>query len=633
MLSILGNLFLLIACVLTSTYIFTALSSISPRILNITTFLCVTFALSILLYCHITDDFSLYNVYYNSHATKPLLYKIFGIWGNMEGSMLLWCWILSLYLLLLEFFLSNDGLKKNSLIVQNLICFGFLSFTLFSLDPFAQVQPVASDGLGFNPILQDIGLAIHPPILYLGYLGFSSVFSLSIAGLIAKIEGNKWANIVRPWILISWSFLTLGIGLGSWWAYRELGWGGFWFWDPVENVSLMPWLIATALLHLILIVKKFNLLRNFAILLSIMTFISSIMGTFLVRSGILISVHAFANNFTQSLCILALFCLITASSLMTFILFASKVKENNCQFPFISRFTSILLNNLLFITAFAVVCIGTLYPIILEYLTGTVISVGAPYYNSLFNSVALGILLLTIIGPYLSWNGGKMISIFSKYKFSFFLALLTVLFTFQKGLMTTAAITLAVALFVSILESYGKRIKLFSLPFLESMALAKNVSKTYYAMMISHIGIAVLVLGIAIAANWQEENESYMRIGESISINKYRINLVNAEFIKGKNFSAVKGSFIIQNLSNKLLTPENRFYSIEKQKKIKSDIYHHPLFDIYITIGDIDKDKGIATRVYYRPGVAAIWLGCIVIALGAVISVFGVLTKSKNSKL
>ncbi|WP_339045698.1 heme lyase CcmF/NrfE family subunit [Candidatus Mesenet endosymbiont of Agriotes lineatus] len=628
--SILGNLFLLIACVLTSTYIFTPFFSIPSRALNAITFLCVTFALSILLYCHITDNFSLYNVYYNSHTTKPLLYKISGIWGNMEGSMLLWCWVLTLYLLLLELSLNNNQSKKISLIVQNLICFGFLSFTLFSLDPFAQIQPTASNGLGFNPILQDIGLVIHPPILYLGYLGFSAVFSLSIAGLIAKVEGNKWANIVRPWILISWSFLTLGIGLGSWWAYRELGWGGFWFWDPVENVSLMPWLIATALLHLILIVKKFNLLRNFAILLSIMTFISSTMGTFLVRSGILISVHAFANNPKQGLCILALSYLIVTSSLITFILFANKVKKSSHQFPFISRFTSILLNNLLFITAFTVVCIGTLYPIILEYLTDEVISVGAPYYNLLFNSIALGVLILTIIGPYLSWNGSKLISIFSKYKFSFFLALLTIPFIFKKGVMATTAITLAVALFVSILESYSKRTKLFSLPLLESIALAKGISKTYYAMMISHIGVAVLVLGVATAANWQEENESYMRIGESISINKYKISLINAEFIKDKNFSAVKGSFVIQNLSNKLLTPENRFYPIEKQKKIKSDIYHHPLFDIHVTIGDIDKDKGIATRVYYRPGVIAIWLGCIAIALGAAVSVFGILTKSKN---
>lgn len=631
MFSILGNLFLLIACALTSTYIFTPLFSISSRKLNTITFLCVTFALSILLYCHITDDFSLYNVYYNSHTTKPLLYKIFGIWGNMEGSMLLWCWVLALYLLLLEFFLNNnDELKKNSLIVQNLVCFGFLSFTLFSLDPFAQIQPIASDGLGFNPILQDIGLTIHPPILYLGYLGFSSVFSLSIAGLIAKVEGNKWADTVRPWVLISWSFLTLGIGLGSWWAYRELGWGGFWFWDPVENVSLMPWLIATALLHLILIVKKFNLLRNFAILLSIMTFISSVTGTFLVRSGILISVHAFASNPKQGVYILALFCLIVISSLVIFVLFASKVKENSCQFPFISRFTAILLNNVLFITAFAVVCIGTLYPIILEYLTGAVISVGAPYYNSLFNSIALGILLLTIIGPYLSWNGGKLILIFSKYRFSFFLALLTIPFIFKKGLIATAAITLAVTLFVSILESYSRRIKLFSLPILESITLAKSVSKIYYAMMISHIGVAILVLGITVAANWQEENEGYMKVGDSISINKFKVNLTNAEFKKDKNFSAVKGSFIIQNLSNKPLTPENRFYSIEKQQKIKSNIYHHPLFDIYITIGDIDKDKGIATRIYYRPGVMAVWLGCIAIALGSITSVFGILTRPKN---
>ncbi len=537
--------------------------------------------------------------------------------------MLLWCWILALYLLLLELFLDNDNkLKKISLSVQNLICFCFLSFTLFSLDPFAQMQSIASEGLGFNPILQDIGLAIHPPILYLGYLGFSTVFSLAIAALIAKMEGNKWASITGPWILTSWFFLTLGIGLGSWWAYRELGWGGFWFWDPVESISLMPWLIATALLHLILIVKKFNLLRNFAILLSIMTFILSVMGTFLVRSGVLISVHAFASNPKQGLYILTLLGLIITSSLVTFILFAHKVEENECKFPFISRFTAILLNNLLFITAFAVVCIGTLYPIILEYLSGEVISVGAPYYNLLFNCIALVVLLLTIIGPYLAWNGGRLILIFSRYKFSFLFALLTVPFTLAKGFITTAAIVLAIALFISILESYSKRIKLFSLPFLESVALAKGVSKTYYAMMISHIGVAILVLGIALATSWQEENEGYMKVGDSININRFKINLINAKFIKDKNFNAIKGTFLIKDSDNKILKPENRFYIVEGQKKIKSDIYHHLLFDIYITIGDIDKDRGIATRVYYRPGMMAIWLGCFITAIGAMISVW-----------
>ncbi|MFV0989478.1 cytochrome c biogenesis protein CcsA, partial [Wolbachia endosymbiont of Nasonia giraulti] len=355
----LGNILLLLACLLSLTYLFLPLSSC--RFITTAIFFCVSTSMAILIYCHITNDFSLENVYYHSHTTKPLIYKICGVWGNKEGSMLLWTLVLTMYLLLMDIYIpsvipvldyldpdnlianeyikwqynknwipvSSTGmtpertngskLKKISLITQGLICFCFLLFTLLESSPFTKMPGIETDGLGFNPILQDIGLAIHPPILYLGYLGFSVPFSLSIAGLIAKVEGNVWAKIVRPWVLISWSLLTLGISLGSWWAYRELGWGGFWFWDPVENVSLMPWLIAVALTHLLLVVRNFNVLKNFAILLTLTTFILSVTGTFLVRSGILTSVHTFADDPRYGLYILALLGVITVSSLVIFV--------------------------------------------------------------------------------------------------------------------------------------------------------------------------------------------------------------------------------------------------------------------------------------------------------------------------
>ncbi|MFP3015061.1 MAG: heme lyase CcmF/NrfE family subunit [Wolbachia sp.] len=605
--------------------------------------------MAILIYCHITNDFSLENVFYHSHTTKPLIYKICGVWGNKEGSMLLWTLVLTFYLFLMGIFTDNDSkLKKVSLITQGLICFCFLLFTLLESSPFTKMPSVEKDGLGFNPILQDIGLAIHPPILYLGYLGFSVPFSLSIAGLIANTEGNVWAKIVRPWVLISWSLLTLGISLGSWWAYRELGWGGFWFWDPVENVSLMPWLIAVALTHLLLVVRNFNTLRNFAILLTLTTFILSVTGTFLVRSGILTSVHTFADDPRYGLYILALLGIITASSLVIFVVFTRKNHTSAMSFQcltlesrkksatqvtegrrFFSRLTMMLMNNLLFITAFFIVFVGTLYPTVLGYLTGELISVGAPYYNSLFNPIALAILVLTIIGQYCRWQGNSLLPIFREYRFSFCSAAAILPFIFHMELIIVLSITISIALLIFVLEAYSKRIRLFKS---ESILLARRVSKSYYAMMLAHAGVAILVLGIAYSVGWQEKKENYLKIGDSITVNKFKVTLQNIELIKEKNFHAVRGTMDIRNLlNNKILgevTPEYRFYLAEGQKNVESSIYHNLLSDIYVVIGEIDKSKSkIAAKVHYKPGMSIIWLGSFLIAFGSLLAAFPLLRR------
>jgi len=602
--------------------------------------------MAILIYCHITNDFSLENVYYHSHTTKPLIYKICGVWGNKEGSMLLWTLVLTFYLFLMGIFTDNDSkLKKISLITHGLICFCFLLFTLLESNPFTKMPGIETDGLGFNPILQDIGLAIHPPILYLGYLGFSVPFSLSIAGLIANTEGNVWAKIVRPWVLISWSLLTLGISLGSWWAYRELGWGGFWFWDPVENVSLMPWLIAVALTHLLLVVRNFNTLRNFAILLTLTTFILSVTGTFLVRSGILTSVHTFADDPRYGLYILALLGVITVSSLVIFVVFTRKnhtsfqystlesEKKSATQVTegrrFFSRLTMMLMNNLLFITAFFIVFVGTLYPTVLEYLTGELISVGAPYYNSLLNPIALTILVLTIIGQYCRWQGNSLLPIFHEYRFSFCSAAAILPFIFHMELIIVLSITISIALLIFVLEAYSKRIRLFKS---ESILLARRVSKSYYAMMLAHAGVAILVLGIAYSVGWQEKKENYLKIGDSITVNKFKVTLQNIELIKEKNFHAVRGTMDIRNLlNNKILgevTPEYRFYLAEGQKNVESSIYHNLLSDIYVVIGEIDKSKSkIAAKVHYKPGMSIIWLGSFLIAFGSLLAAFPLLRR------
>jgi len=639
-----GNILLLVACLLSLTYLFLPLSSC--RFITTAIFFCVSASMAILIYCHITNDFSLENVYYHSHTTKPLIYKICGVWGNKEGSMLLWTLVLTFYLFLMGIFIDNDSkLKKISLITHGLICFCFLLFTLLESNPFTKMPGIETDGLGFNPILQDIGLAIHPPILYLGYLGFSVPFSLSIAGLIANTEGNVWAKIVRPWVLISWSLLTLGISLGSWWAYRELGWGGFWFWDPVENVSLMPWLIAVALTHLLLVVRNFNTLRNFAILLTLTTFILSVTGTFLVRSGILTSVHTFADDSRYGLYTLALLGVITVSSLVIFVVFTRKnhtsfqystlgsEKKSATQVTegrrFFSRLTMMLMNNLLFITAFFIVFVGTLYPTVLEYLTGELISVGAPYYNSLLNPIALTILVLTIIGQYCRWQGNSLLPIFHEYRFSFCSAAAILPFIFHMELIIVLSITISIALLIFVLEAYSKKIRLFKS---ESILLARRVSKSYYAMMLAHAGVAILVLGIAYSVGWQEKKENYLKIGDSITVNKFKVTLQNIELIKEKNFHAVRGTMDIRNLlNNKILgevTPEYRFYLAEGQKNVESSIYHNLLSDIYVVIGEIDKSKSkIAAKVHYKPGMSIIWLGSFLIAFGSLLAAFPLLRR------
>lgn len=675
-----GNISLLIACLLSLTYLFLPLSSY--RFVSSAIFFFVSASMAILIYCHIKNDFSLENVYYHSHTTKPLIYKICGVWGNKEGSMLLWTLVLVMYLLLMDIYIpsvipvprhwnlianeyiklqcnknwipvletgmtpertNGSKLKKISLITHGLICFCFLLFTLLESNPFTKMPGIETDGLGFNPILQDIGLAIHPPILYLGYLGFSVPFSLSIAGLIANTEGNVWAKIVRPWVLISWSLLTFGISLGSWWAYRELGWGGFWFWDPVENVSLMPWLIAVALTHLLLVVRNFNTLRNFAILLTLTTFILSVTGTFLVRSGILTSVHTFADDSRYGLYILALLGVITVSSLVIFVVFTRKnhtsfqysilesEKKSATQVTegrrFFSRLTMMLMNNLLFITAFFIVFVGTLYPTVLEYLTGELISVGAPYYNSLLNPIALTILVLTIIGQYCRWQGNSLLPIFREYRFSFCSAAAILPFIFHMELMIVLSITISIALLIFVLEAYSKRICLFKVEFSKSILLARRVSSSYYAMMIAHAGVAILVLGIACSVGWQEKKENYLGIGDSITVNKFKVTLRNIEFIKEKNFHAVRGTMDIRNLLNSKVigdvTPEYRFYLAEGQKNVESSIYHNLFSDIYVVIGEIDKNKSkIAAKVHYKPGMSIIWLGSFLIAFGSLLAAF-----------
>ncbi|QGR02176.1 heme lyase CcmF/NrfE family subunit [Ehrlichia ruminantium] len=622
---------ILIACLLSIAYPF--VSFVSSRYLKVLTavvFISTSYAMGLLLYIHITDDFSFYNVYYNSHTTKPLLYKISGIWGNHEGSILLWIWIISLYNLLLEMILDRGDLKKVAISIQHMINFGFLLFAMLVSNPFVKIPGVEHEGLGFNPMLQDIGLMVHPPILYLGYVGFSVVFSLAIAGTVVRTDNVKWAVVINRWALVAWSFLTLGIGLGSWWAYRELGWGGFWFWDPVENASLMPWLLGTALIHLLPLVKKFSICYNFATLLSISTFTMSLIGTFLVRSGVLISVHAFANDPERGMYLLMLISIIISSGILSFIFFWRKIQVKQYNFFLISKVTMLLFNNVLFLTAFAIVFVGTIYPIILEFITGDVIAIGAPYYNSLFNYLIFCTLLLMVIVLGLDWHNNKVIV--ENFKFSGLITLLVLPFILNNNFFIIIIILLSVLLCLSVLEEYCNRIKLFLMPLYGTLKLAKSCSVKYYSMMLAHIGVAVFVLGIVCSSVWGEAYELYMKQNSSINVKDFRIVLSKLDLIYKENYNAIRGKFSIfkSNIMIGNVFPENRFYLVEGVRNTESAILRYWLSDIYVVIGDIDKTRGIAVKIYYKPFLNLIWIGFLLIACGGIVGLFSY--SNRNNK-
>ncbi|WP_044195557.1 heme lyase CcmF/NrfE family subunit [Ehrlichia japonica] len=614
---------LLMACIFSIVYpLIVNISFCWSKVLTVLIFVLTSAAVGLLLYIHIIDDFSFCNVYYNSHTTKPLLYKIFGIWGNYEGSILLWVWVISLYSFLLEIFLDEDDFKRVSVSIQHMINFGFLLFTLLVANPFMKMSTIEYEGLGFNPILQDMGLMVHPPILYLGYVGFSVVFSLAMAGVITQKDSVRWAVVINRWTLTAWSFLTLGIGLGSWWAYRELGWGGFWFWDPVENASLMPWLLGTALIHLLPLVKKFNIFYNSAILLSICSFVMSLIGTFLVRSGVLISVHAFTNDPENGFYILVLIGIIISSGIMSFICFIKKSQEKKYNFLFLSKVTMLLFNNVLLLTAFTIVFIGTIYPIILEFITGDVIAIGAPYYNSLFSYLIFCTLLLMIISLGLDKERNKIL--IENFKFSGFITLLIFPFIMDNNFFIILILLLSVLLFLSVLEAYCRKVKIFIVPFCNTVKLAKSCSKKYYAMLIAHIGVAVFMFGVIGSTVWGETYELYMKENSSINVKDFQVILSRLSFIKNENYNAIRGRFLIVKSGEILgkIFPENRFYIVEGVRNTESAIYRHWLSDIYVVIGDIDKARGIAVKVYYKPCVNLIWMGFLLIAFGGIIGLF-----------
>ena len=566
----------------------------------------------LLMYSHVVSDFSVLNVFQNSHTTKPLLYKVSGTWGNHEGSMLLWILVLTIF----NYFIFKLYNEKNSIFIsktletQAFITAGFILFTVLTSNPFEIISPTQADGLGFNPILQDPALAIHPPLLYIGYVGFSAAFSISIATL--ALENNEkipWHSYMKPFVVAAWTFLTIGIALGALWAYYELGWGGWWFWDPVENASFMPWLLGTALLHSLITVEKKKSLQSWVLLLSILAFLLSVVGTFLVRSGILTSVHTFALDPSRGIYILAFTAILGGYSLILFGL-KSKKYLNNSYFSFFSKEGSILINNILMVVVCSSVFLGTIYPLLVEAFTNNKISVGEPYYNSTVVPIMIPAILIMGIGPILSWGKGDKSKTFKKIFPSVLLTAIITLFIFlfyqSYSLIGIVGIVLAFWIISNnIIILFQKR---------------ENLSN---GMIVAHLGIGLLILGITGSSVWQEEKIIQMKVNNETNIKEYNIIFKEINEIKGPNYFALQGNFFVYDKHKNIITklqPENRFYPVTNNFTSEVSIHTNLLRDLYMVLGEGNLNDGWIVRIYYNPLVIWIWIGALTIFLGGLIS-------------
>jgi len=590
-------------------------------------FALVTLAFACLTVAYVTSDFSVLNVAQNSHSAKPMLYKVSGVWGNHEGSLLLWALILTAFGAAVALFGQNlpVALKARVLSIQSLIGVGFLAFILFTSNPFERLHPVPTDGRGLNPLLQDPGLAFHPPFLYLGYVGLSMAFSFAVAALIEGRVDPAWARWVRPWTLAAWCFLTLGIALGSWWAYYELGWGGWWFWDPVENASFMPWLAATALLHSAIVVEKRDALKSWTILLAILAFSLSLLGTFLVRSGVLTSVHAFATDPARGAFILAFLAVVVGGSLTLYAARAPALEPSGLFQP-ISREGGLVLNNLLLAVATGSILLGTLYPLLLDALTGEKVSVGPPFFNTIAIPLAVPMLIAMAIAPQLAWKRaalGEAVLRLWPAALASLIALVVVFAAFDRAtLLAALGIGLVVWLLIGSFQEIAERAHLFRAPLAESLRRFGRIPRASWGMVLGHAGMALVVLGIVASETWQTEVIKTMRPGESVAVGPYQFEFKSVGDVRGPNYSALAGRFDVTRNDNlvAVMEPELRRFTHPPMTTTEAAISPNVLRDLYATVGEPDNQGGYGARLYFKPLVSWIWLGALVMTLGGAFS-------------
>ncbi len=587
----------------------------------------VAFSFGVLTWGYVVSDFSVQNVYENSHSMKPMIYKISGVWGNHEGSMMLWVLILTLFSAMVAFFGTNlpDRLKANVLAVQAWITTAFTLFILLTSNPFIRLSPVPAEGQDLNPVLQDIGLAIHPPLLYLGYVGFSVCFSFAVAALIDGRIDAAWARWVRPWTLTAWTFLTAGISMGSYWAYYELGWGGWWFWDPVENASFMPWLAGTALLHSALVMEKREALKIWTVLLAIIAFSLSLLGTFLVRSGVLTSVHAFATDPTRGIFILCILIIFIGGALTLFALRAPMLKAGGLFQP-ISREGALVLNNLFLTVSAATVLIGTLYPLLLETLTNEKISVGPPFFNLTFGFLMSPLLLAVPFGPMLAWKRGDLLAALQRLYLAAGLALVAglVLFYAENGGPVLAVVGLAMAFFMIFgaftdlwyRAGFGKQTASVA------WSRLKGLPRSAFGTSLAHMGLGITVLGIVAVTTFETETVVEMKPGMTAEAGGFVLTFDGMRAGQGPNYTEDRGHFTIRKAGVAVadVWSSKRLYTARRMPTTEAGIVTFGLSQLYVSLGDPMADGGLVVRIWWKPWILCIWLGTVVMMAGGVVS-------------
>ncbi|WP_353431885.1 heme lyase CcmF/NrfE family subunit [Polynucleobacter sp. MWH-UH23A] len=593
-----------------------------------TAFLLLAIAFGTLAWSFYVNDFSVLYVAEHSNSQLPVIYRLGAVWGGHEGSLLLWIFLLSTWTILVAQLSKalDEFMVARVIGVLGLVSSGLLLFVLTASNPFARLLPAAQDGRSLNPLLQDPGLVFHPPMLYMGYVGFSVVFAFAIASLLSGRLDAAWARWSRPWTTAAWIFLTLGIALGSWWAYYELGWGGWWFWDPVENASFIPWLVGTALLHSLAVTEKRGGFKSWTVLLAITAFSLSLLGTFLVRSGVLTSVHAFATDPRRGIFILIFLSLVVGSSLT---LYAWRAPKNTLggKFSLSSRETFILLGNVFLVVAAGSVLLGTLYPLLIDALHLGKISVGPPYFNSVFVPIMVPLLVLMGIGPWANWKNTDLISVIKRLWSAGLAAVIAgITIPMIMGQFTWLA-GLGFLLAFWIIASG-------SLQILRQIKLGKP-TRSFIGMQIAHLGIAIFVIGVTMVGAYQEEKDVRMLAGDTVSVGGYQIQLEGVELVPGPNYQAMRGTFTLSKngSTQAILYPEKRNYFSSTMPMTEAAIDIGLTRDVYVSLGEELSDKAWAVRVYYKPFVDWIWGGCLLMALGGILAMMDKRYRMKLKKV
>jgi len=569
--------------------------------------------------CFLTDDFSVKYVTSTSNSALPTMFKFSAVWGGHEGSLLLWGFILSTWTLAVALFSRSIPvvMLARVLSVMGLIAVGFLLFLVITSNPFDRI-PMQADGRDLNPLLQDVGLIIHPPMLYMGYVGFSVAYAFAVAAMIGGKLDVAWARWARPWTNIAWVFLTIGISLGSWWAYYELGWGGWWFWDPVENASFMPWLAATALIHSLAVTEKRGAFKSWTVLLAIIAFSLSLMGTFLVRSGVLVSVHAFATDPERGIFILAFLVIVIGSSLGLYAWRASNVRGGG-EFKLFSREVFLLSNNVLLMVALATVLMGTLAPLVLDALGLGKISVGPPYFNTVFVPIMIPLVILLGLGPLVSWGSGQASGVWSKLKLPLVLsialgAVFPLIALGKTTLLVSAAVSAGMWSVLSTLQYLRERLK--------RNTGKRGLSAGVYGMVSAHMGMGVFMIGVTLSSAYSVERDIHMMVGEQVELNGYQFRLDSVAPIKGPNYTAQRGqvSVMLNDETVAVLSPEKRTYFVQTMPMTEASIDAGVFRDLYVALAEQRDGGGWAMRVYHKPFQRWIWFGGLMMVFGGILA-------------